>query len=326
MLPHNRTNLCNKVHTSTITDAESGEVICISCGIVVSDKSVEIRPEWRAFTSGKQNSSRVGIPLSLAIHDQGLSTIIGRDNRDFTGEIIIDSSMRSVIERIRTLDYRTQTRDSKARSRIDAFRQLDRLKQKLVLPGSVVEKAAYIYRKAQQKKIVRGRTRAGAMAACVYIACREFGLPRTFDEVTRTTNITRKEVSKAYVAIVLGLELRIPVIDPIRCLVKLANKTHVDEKITRYAIGYLKQAIDSNISAGKDPMSIAATALYLMCLQYDDESKTQRYFAEAAGISDVTIRNRCQELQNKIPSITSKSSKSRGETDQEHKLDHISNC
>lgn len=303
-----RTNLCNKTHSSTITDAESGEVICIICGTVVSDKAVEIGPEWRPYTKGEQSSSRVGIPISLTKHDQGLSTIIGRKNRDFTGQIIIDSSMRSIIERIRALDYRTQTRDSRARSRMGAFRQLDKLKQKLVLPGSVLEKAAYIYRKAQQKEIVRGRTINGAMAACVYIACREFGIPRTFDEVARITNITRKELSNAYIAIVLGLDLRIPLIDPIKCLVKLANKTHVDEKITRYAIGYLKQIVDCNISAGKDPMSIAATTLYLACLHYGDESKTQRYFAEAAGISDVTIRNRRQELQNKIPSLTTKNS------------------
>jgi transcription initiation factor TFIIB len=228
------------MHSSTITDAESGEVICIICGTVVSDKAVEIGPEWRPYTKGEQSSSRVGLPISSAKHDQGLSTIIGRKNRDFTGEIIIDLSMRSIIERIRALDYRTQTRDSRARSRMGAFRQLDRLKQKLVLPGSVLEKAAYIYRKAQQKEIVRGRTINGEMAACVYIACREFGIPRTFDEVARITNITRKELSNAYIAIVLGLDLRIPLIDPIKSLVKLANKTYVDEKITRYAIGLIE--------------------------------------------------------------------------------------
>ena len=82
----------------------------------------------------------------------GLSTIIGRDNRDFTGDVIIDSSILSIIERIRTWDYRTQTRNSKGISRKFAFGQLDRLKQKLILPGSVVEKGAYIYRKVQQKR------------------------------------------------------------------------------------------------------------------------------------------------------------------------------
>jgi len=306
VLPHNRTNMCNKVHTSTITDADSGEVICITCGTVVSDKAIEIGPEWRSFTNSGVSLSRVGMPTSLAKHDQGLSTKIGRENRDFTGEMIFDSSILSILQRIRTWDYRTQTRSSKGTSRKIAFGQLDRLKQKLALPDPVVQKAAYIYRKIQQKKIVRGRTRNGAMAACVYIACRESRIPRTFDEVAGIANITRKEVSNAYIAIVLGLELRIPLIDPVSCLVKLANKTQVDEKIKRYAIGYLKQVTDSNLSAGKDPMSIAATVLYLTCLHYGDESRTQRYFAEAAGISDVTIRNRRQELENKIPSITSR--------------------
>ena len=306
MLPHNRTNMCNKVHTSTITDADSGEVICITCGTVVSDKAIEIGPEWRSFTNSGVSLSRVGMPTSLAKHDQGLSTKIGRENRDFTGEMIFDSSILSILQRIRTWDYRTQTRSSKGISRKIAFGQLDRLKQKLALPDPVVQKAAYIYRKVQQKEMIRGRTINGAMAACVYIACREARIPRTFDEVARINNITRKEVSNAYIAIVLGLDLKIPLIDPIRCLVKLANKIHVDEKIKRYAIGYLKQVTDSNLSAGKDPMSIAATVLYLTCLHYGDESRTQRYFAEAAGISDVTIRNRRQELENKIPSIASR--------------------
>jgi transcription initiation factor TFIIB len=306
VLPNNRTNLCNKTHTSTITDADSGEVICITCGAVVSDKAIEIGPEWCFFTNSGVSLSRVGMPTSLAKHDQGLSTRIGRENRDFTGEMIFDSSILSILQRIRTWDYRTQTRSSKGISRKIAFGQLDRLKQKLVLPDPIVQKAAYIYRKVQQKEIVRGRTRNGAMAACVYIACREARVPRTFDEVAGIVNITRKEVSNVYIAIVLGLDLRIPLTDPVRCLVKLANKAQVDEKIKRYAIGYLKQIIDSNLSAGKDPMSIAATVLYLACLHYGDQSKTQRYFAEAAGISDVTIRNRRQEIQNKIPSLTSK--------------------
>jgi transcription initiation factor TFIIB len=141
------------------------------------------------------------------------------------------------------------------------------------------------------------------LAACVYIACREAAIPRTFNEVAEVSNIRRKEMWDAYLSIVLELDLKIPLIDPIRCLVKLANKTGVNERIKRSAVDYLKQVTDSNISAGKDPMSIAATVLYLACLHYNDQSKTQRYLAEAAGISDVTIRNRLQELQNKIPSM-----------------------
>lgn len=291
-------------HIHTLTDPITGEVICISCGAVISDKIAETRPEWSVYGTNELNSrSRVGMPISLAIHDLGLSTVIGKNNKDFSGKTIVDTSTRVVIERIRTLDYRTQTRSSKGQSRKYAFRQLNGLKEKLALPSPVLEKAAYIYRKAQQNDIIRGRTRTGAMAACVYIACREAIIPRAFDEVAEVSNIRRKEMWKAYRAIVSELDLKVPLIDPVRCLVKLANKMGVSEKVKRYGINYMKQVIDSNISAGRDPMGLAATVLYISCQNFGNVDKSQKYFAETAGISDVTVRNRRHELRNKIPGL-----------------------
>ena len=291
-------------HIHTLTDPITGEVICISCGAVISDKIAETSPEWSVYGTNELNSrSRVGMPISLAIHDLGLSTVIGKNNKDFSGKIIVDASTRVVIERLRTWDYRTQTRSSKGQSRKYAFRQLNSLKEKLALPSPVLEKAAYIYRKAQQNDIIRGRTRTGAMAACVYIACREAIIPRAFDEVAEVSNIRRKEMWKAYRAIVSELDLKVPLIDPVRCLVKLANKMGVSEKVKRYGIDYMKQVIDSNISAGRDPMGLVATVLYISCQNFGNVDKSQKYFADTAGISDVTVRNRRQELRNKIPGL-----------------------
>jgi transcription initiation factor TFIIB len=155
--------------------------------------------------------------------------------------------MRLVLERIRTWDLRTQTRDSKGSSRKEAFGQLDRLRQKLALPYSVVEKAAYIYRKVQRKKKSRmSRTRAGAMAACVYIACREASVPRTFNEIAEANNVKRREMWDAYRTMVLDLDLKIPSFDPIACLVKLANMTGVSEKTKRLGIDYMRKITSIN--------------------------------------------------------------------------------
>jgi transcription initiation factor TFIIIB Brf1 subunit/transcription initiation factor TFIIB len=38
--------------TRTITDYESGEVICSTCGMVISDKIQSNGPEWRNFEQG----------------------------------------------------------------------------------------------------------------------------------------------------------------------------------------------------------------------------------------------------------------------------------
>lgn len=208
------------------------------------------------------------------------------------------------MERIRTWDLRTQTRDSKGSSRKEAFGQLERLRQKLGLPGSVVEKAAYIYRKVQRKKKIRmSRTRIGAMAACVYIACREASIPRTFNEIAEASNVKRKEMWYAYRTIVLDLDLKVPSVDPIGCLVKLANKTGVSEKTKRLGVDYMRKVIHINAAGGKDPMGLAATVLYIASQSHGDRNKSQRYFADIAGVSYVTIKNRIQELRMKIPGL-----------------------
>ena len=69
----------------------------------------------------------------------------------------MDNYLYPSVRRLRTLDSRTQI-DASTRNLKEAFNQLDRLKYKLGLSDSVVEKVAYIYRKAHEKKLVRGRT------------------------------------------------------------------------------------------------------------------------------------------------------------------------
>ena len=67
-----------------VTDVESGEIVCNHCGRVI-DRVQESRAEWRTFDSDSVDKSRVGSPTSLAYHDMGLATVIGKANRDSSG-------------------------------------------------------------------------------------------------------------------------------------------------------------------------------------------------------------------------------------------------
>ena len=117
-----------------ITDLESGEIICSRCGLVVSDKTQETRAEWRAFNQEESNNrTRTGIPTSLARHDMGLSTVIGKSDKDASGRGL-DAAMRATMERLRTWDFRTQAHTPTDRNLRHAFSQLDILKDKLGLP------------------------------------------------------------------------------------------------------------------------------------------------------------------------------------------------
>ena len=108
------------------------------------------------------------MPASLARHDMGLSTIIGRADRDYTGSRI-STSIKSTIDRLRILDYRTQLYNSTDRSLKKAFSELDKLKDKLVLPDSVVEEGQHTFtEKSQSRGMVRGRTVSAMLAGCHY--------------------------------------------------------------------------------------------------------------------------------------------------------------
>lgn len=291
--------MCNKDNMA-ITDPECGEIICGNCGMVISDKIEDtVHPERRVSSFEEADkSARTGAPSSLARHDKGLSTIIGRENRDASGQII-DTAMRSKMERLRTWDVRTRMHSSGDRNLMRAFEQLERLKEKLGLSESVVEKAAYIYRKVQERGLVRGRTINAMLAAGVYGACREMETPRTIKDVAAISNVKRKDIARSYRLLVLELDIRIPIVNPMKCIVRVANKLSISEKTKHQAMNIMEEAVEKKMSAGKDPMGLAASVIYASSLK-TDEKIPQRDIAAASGVTELTIRNRFKDLKNKL--------------------------
>jgi transcription initiation factor TFIIB len=268
--------------------------------MVINEKSEDItNPEWRAFTPEELNErARTGAPTSLARHDRGLATIISKTGRDASGQKL-DTAMYSTYKRLRTWDYRISHYDSLDRNLFQAFSQLYALKDKLGLSDTIIEKTAYIYRKAEDKGLVRGRSISGMVAAAIYIACRETGTPRTLKEIAEISNGKRKNIALCCRLLIGELDLKVPMADPMKCIVKIASKVNLSETITRQAMNLMAEVIKSKISAGKNPMSLAATVLYLSSLK-TGMNITQLDIANAAGITEVTIRNRIKELNTHL--------------------------
>jgi len=290
--------ICKNNHI--ITDSESGEVICSSCGTVISDRNQEIsRPEWRFYSAEQENDrSRTGIPITLAKADMGLATIIGKDDRDASGHLL-DGAMRNRMQRLRTWDLRTRNHTASDKNLLQAFSKLDVLKDKLALSDAVVEKIAYIYRKVQHRGLIRGRTISGLIAAAIYAGCREMETPWTLKDIAAASNVKRKDIARNYRMLLFELNLKVPNADPIKCIVKVANRSNLTENTKREAIAIMKDVAKKEISAGKDPMGLAATVLYLSCLRTGEET-TQTQIAQASGVTEVTVRNRLKELKSKL--------------------------
>jgi len=293
--PNSNCSRCGK--KSLLVDDVTGEQFCGKCGFVVSEKINESGPERRSFSAhGGVDTTRTGAPTSLTRHDKGLSTVINPANKDASGKPL-SASMKSTITRLRTWDSRSQSHASADRNLRLALSELDRLKDKLTISSNVLEKAAYIYRKALEKKLVRGRSISSMIAASLYAACRDTETPRTLNDVAEASNVKRKDISRCYRILHQELEFKMPVVDSIQCIAKISSKLKMPEKTKRFAAKILKETQKRKESSGKDPMGLAASALYLACV-INGVSITQREIADVAGVTEVTIRNRYKGLKD----------------------------
>lgn len=284
-----------------VTDSSGAELFCSSCGYVLKDQIVDTGREWRAFSTGEANQlAHTGSPSSLALHDMGLSTVIGFENQDAGGNLL-PSAMKAQIERLRTWDSRLKVHESADRNRRQAFSELKLLIDRLNVNSLVVERAAYIYRRALERGLIRGRSISGMIAASLYAACRDTETPRNLKDLSLISNVKKKELARCYRILYKELDLRVPVADPVKCLSRIASKAGVQEKSKRRAVQLLRCAIETNGSAGKAPMSLAASALYVACVM-ENEKITQKDLADAAGVTEVTIRNRCKGFKTMMKS------------------------
>ncbi len=272
-----------------VDDVENGETICGRCA-TVSDYNPSSNDVVEIATSN------VGAPTSIRLHDMGLSTTIDKKNVDASGKVIQD---RGTLKRMRIWDGRTQVKTPSDRNLKFALTELNRLTDKLSIPEATGTKAAYYYRKTLEKKLTRGRAISVIIAACLYAACRTEMIPRNLNDIYRAANLKKKDIATCYRLVVNELEIKMPLVDSTHIVSRITSKIEVSQKVERMAIRFLEEAKAIGETAGKDPMGIASAAIYLACM-LTDSNVTQRQIAEAAEVTEVTIRNRLSKLKLKV--------------------------
>lgn len=283
---------------NVIKDMNMGEFVCGSCGLVIGENIADHRAEWRAYTPAERKAKiRTGTPTNYSSFDKGLSTVFRLDKDAFGRRLPCDS--RNQLYRLQRWNRRSLVHTSKNRNLMQAMKHIRRLSDILSIPSSIKEMAAIIYRKALKKDIVRGRTIKGVAAAALYAACRYSKNPRTLKEVSEASFQNPKDVARNYRLIVHNLNMKMPIDKPMDYVTKIAEKAKVSSETEGLAIQLIKEAQKRRATSGKDPSAVAAAALYLAG-KLVKENVTQSCLAEAANVTEVTIRNRKKDLAKNL--------------------------
>lgn len=281
---------CNS--SNLVTDRRRGEIICGNCGLVIS-RIIDDSPEWRAFNAEEVSSrSRAGGAISPLKTDYGISSRISHAETDVFGHKL-SPQVLAKMRRLRWLNRR----DSRAhvRNLRIALRELRRLASQLELPDEITEAAANIYRKALEADLIRGRSIDAMVAAAIYIAARKYNNPLTLKDIEKHINTDRKVIARCFRIYVQELNIKPTPVDPATLVSKLCNELELTSMTRNEAKAILEETKHKRLDVGKNPMSIAAAAIYIACIR-TGERRTQQQVAKAAKTTPVTLRNRFREI------------------------------
>lgn len=276
-------NICPECGGMIISIQAFGEVVCGQCGLVINERAIDFSHSGRrAFTNQeKTQRERTGSPISILMPNMSLSTVIERNK-------ISNPDLKRAVKWNTRISWQT-------RHMLIATTELKRICSNLNLPDYIKKEAMYLYKQAFEKKLLRGRSINGVVAACIYYAIRIKKIPITFQEVIDETSTSAKDVRRYYATVIREFNLKAPNADPINLIPKNIAKLGLNNEIEKMTLSFLKTYKSNIHTSGKNPKGIVAGAIYLSC-KIKELSITQSEIAKIVGVTEVTLRSRYSEL------------------------------
>ncbi len=263
-----------------IEDYRAGDLICPECGLVVGDRVVDVGSEWRTFSNEKSNvdPSRVGASENPLLSGGDLSTMIGRSSSD----VAFDESGQAKYQNRKHMS-------SSDRALVNAFREISNMSDRINLPKTIVDRANLLFKQVHDGRTLKGRSNDAIASACLYIACRQEGVPRTFKEICAVSKVSKKEIGRCFKLILKALETSVDLITTGDFMSRFCSNLGLPTSVQRAATHIARKAVELDIVPGRSPISVAAAAIY-MASQASEDKKSQKEIGDIAGVADVTIR------------------------------------
>jgi len=180
---------CKEVPPNLIEEFSNGDVVCGTCGLVLGERTVDTRSEWRTFANddqGNDDPSRVGEAANPLLVGSQLQTTIAFDK---------NASGKS-----RDL-HRAQNKsahDKTNKSLQNAYRDIVDICEAMKLAASVSNYAKYLYKQTYDAGAFRGKSPDAINAGLVFIACRQQVVPRTFKEIHQVTKVPKADIGRIF--------------------------------------------------------------------------------------------------------------------------------
>ena len=293
---------CPECKSTLVDDMQNGEIICSGCGVVVADQIADSGPETISSNlEDKMRLARATGQTTYSQHDLGITTEISLGSKDFSGKTI-NHEVANQMNNLRKWQQRIRVSSPRERRLANVLAKMGETCDGLNLSKNVLETASMIYRNLDGHVDVKGKSVVSITAATIYMACKQCEVVRSLEEICREICPAKDVKSKTklaaryYRTMVMEMgQCVAPVVTMDKYISKIANMTQTEVRVERLALEIAEKTKDSNISDGKTPNGIAAAYLYVASVLLG-QNVLQRDVSSVAGVTEVTIRNRCKEI------------------------------
>uniref|UniRef100_A0A0D9WJC1 TFIIB-type domain-containing protein n=1 Tax=Leersia perrieri TaxID=77586 RepID=A0A0D9WJC1_9ORYZ len=290
--------------TATVLDHTTGDTICTECALVLDARFIDETSEWRTFSNDgadDRDPNRVGDRSDPFLSHHSIGTSIS-----FSSSTKPSSKFptRSLLADVITTGGGAE---SSEKALVAAFRGIADMADRLGLVATIRDRAKQLYKRLEESKSVpRCRNRDAVHAACLFIACRNEGNPRTYKELASAVRggaaAAKKEIGRMTTLIKrqLGEEegnatMDIGVVRAEDYLRRFCSRLGLGHAEVRAAAAAARRIEAAALDVRRNPESVAAAVIYLV-VQRAGAGKSARDVAAATGVAEGTISAACKEL------------------------------
>ena len=140
-------------------------------------------------------------------------------------------------------------------------------------------------------------------AACLYIACKEEGAPRSYKEICSVSHCNVKQIGRIFklISTAINVESSSQTVNPHGhdVVARFSGYLSLPWEVQTFATHVAKVVSDNKILTGRSPISVAAAAIHFpisMSMMDTSISCTVKDVADVSGISVATIKQ-CHKLK-----------------------------
>lgn len=253
-----------------------------------------------------QSRLRTGVPLNQAMHDYGLSSVIGSEVTDTRGNRMNPEQRKNAYHLVKW-QRRIKIMTTKEKTLAFGFRYMDTQNQTLGYDWQVAQSAALIYRRAVKEGILRGRLTEFVTAGSLYVAARQHGVAKHLAKHASLLGYNKKDVGRSVMAIENALRLKPQNASVESRISQICGKIEGSSQLQVSAMKIMHDVntIDPRFHSGKDPMGLGAAAIYIAYRNNPtlvNEILSQRALAAKSEMTQMTIRSRYQNMKRILDS------------------------